>query len=234
MSTPVLPDRARVVVIGGGVIGTSGGLSPGAPGLEGRGAAGARPAHVRHDLACRRPDGDVRVHVRDLHRDAQVHARSLQPARSGDGAGDRLQARGFHRGGCRRRPAGGIPPGRGVQSLLRRRRARDFAVGGEAPVPAGACGRHPGRLLRQGRRPGESGGRHHGAGQGRAHGGRPHHRGRAGDAGAAAKGPRHRRSHRRSATSQPRSSSTARACGRASSASRPASPSPIRRPSTTT
>ena len=53
-------------------------LSPRQHGLEGRGAAGARPAHLRHDLACGRPDGHVRLDVRDLDRDAQVHARSLR------------------------------------------------------------------------------------------------------------------------------------------------------------
>ena len=148
-------------------------LPPRAHGLEGRRAAGARPAHLRHHLARRRPDGHVRLDLRDLDRDAQVHARPLPPARGRDRPGHRLQARRLHRGRRRRRPARGVPPRRRLQPLLRRRRARDLAVRGEAPVPARARRRHPGRLLRQGRRPREPGRRHHGAGQGRPPGRAP-------------------------------------------------------------
>ena len=52
--------------------------------------------------------------------------------------------------------------------------------GDQAAVPARADRRHPCRLLREGGRSRQSGRRHDGAGEGRAHAGRAHHRRRAG------------------------------------------------------
>ena len=143
-------------------------LPPGPHGLEGRRAARARPAHLGHDVARGRADGHVRLDVGDVDRDAQVHPRPLRAARGRDRPVDRVQAGRLHRGRRRRRPARGVPPGLGVQPLLRRRRARDLARRGQGAVPARAHRRHPRRLLRQGGRPRQPGRRHDGARQGRA------------------------------------------------------------------
>jgi hypothetical protein len=86
------------------------------------------------------------------------------------------------------------------------------------PLPARARRRPARGLLRQGRRPRRPGRRHHGAREGRAAGGRDARRGRRRHGGvtrASARG--HRCHHHRTATSRASTSSTAPACGRASS-----------------
>ena len=171
-------------------------LSPCAYGLEGRRAAGARPAHLGHDVACRGTGRHLRLDVGDLDRASEIHPRSLSAAGGRDRPGDRLQSGRLHRGRRRCRPAGRISPRRRVQSLLRRRCAGDFAGGSEAAVPARARRRHPRRLLRRRRRPRQSRGRDHGARQGRAHGRRTPDRRRARRRRAAPGQPRHRRPHR--------------------------------------
>ena len=98
-----LPARARVVVIGGGVIGCSVAYHLAHMGWTRRRAPRARPAHVGHDVARGRADGDVRLDVGDLDRDAQVHARPVRAARGRDRAGDRVQAGRLHRARRRRR-----------------------------------------------------------------------------------------------------------------------------------
>ena len=107
-------------------------LSPGRHGLHRRRRAGARQADVWHDVARGRADGHVRLALGDVDRDAQVHPRSLRPARGGDRPVDRVQAGRVHRARHRARSAGGVPPGQRVQSLLRGRRARDLGEGGGA------------------------------------------------------------------------------------------------------
>ena len=59
-----LPTHARVVIIGGGVVGLLGRLSSGQARLDRRGAAGAQAAHLRHDLACGGPDRPARARRR--------------------------------------------------------------------------------------------------------------------------------------------------------------------------
>ena len=156
---------------------------------------------------------EMRKYTRDLY--ARLEAET--------GLDDRLQARRLHRGRRRARPPRGVPPRLGVQPPLRRRRARDLAGAGEGALPARAGRRHPRRLLREGRRPGESGRHHDGAREGRADAGRDDPRGRRGHQRHARLGG-HRASPastRRTATSRPNTSSTAPACGRGSSARSP-------------
>ena len=147
-------------------------VSPGSHGLEGRGPARARPPHVGDDLARRRPDGHVRVDVRDLDRDAQVHARPLRAPRGRDRAVERVLARRVHRGRRRPRPPRGVPAGVGLQSLLRRRRARDLAVRDQGALSAREDRRSARGLLREGGRSREPGRRDDGDGEGGAHAGR--------------------------------------------------------------
>ena len=224
MPAPVLPARARVVVIGGGVIGTLGRLPPRAHGLEGRRAARARPAHLGHHLARGRPDGHVRLDLGDLDRDAQVHPRPLRAARGRDRPGHRLQAGRLHRGRRRRRTGSRSTAGSSAFNRYCGVDVHEISPREvERAVPARAHRRHPRRLLRRGGRPGQPGRRHDGAGQGRAHAGRDASSRASPVTGvlhAARRG--HRRAHRRTATSRPSTSSTAPACGRASSARRPA------------
>ena len=98
MSETNVPKRARVVVIGGGSHRLLRRLSPGPHGLERRGPARARPAHLGHHLARRRADGDLRLDVGDVDRDAQVHARSLRRLEAETGQSTGLQAGRLHRG----------------------------------------------------------------------------------------------------------------------------------------
>ena len=198
-------------------------LPPRPHGLEGRRAARARPAHVRHHVARRRADGHVRLDVRDLDRDAQVHARPLRAARGRDRAGDRFK------------PVGFIEVASDADRLEEYRRVSAFnrycgvdvheisPRAGEGALPARAHRRHPRRLLREGRRPREPGRRHDGARQGRA-ACRARRSSRASPVtGVLAEARRgHRRRAPRTATSRPSTSSTAPACGRASSARKPA------------
>ena len=130
MADKTLPQRARVVVIGGGVIGTLGRLPPGPPGLEGRRAARARPAHsgtTWHAAGLMVTFGstsetstEMRKYTRDLY--ARLEAET--------GLATGLQAGRLHRGRRRRGPARGVPPGLGVQpataasTCRRSRRAR--------------------------------------------------------------------------------------------------------------
>ena len=151
-------------------------LPPGSHGVERRGPPRAGPPHLGHDLARRRAHGDVRIDVGDLHGDAQVHARSLQPPRGGDRAVHGLPAGRLHRGGVRAGSSRGVSPRLGLQSLLRSRRPRDHREPGRRPLPARPHRRHPRRLLREGGRPRRPGRRHHGAREGRADAGRHDHR----------------------------------------------------------
>ena len=126
MTENALPQRARVVVVGGGVIGTS---------------VAYHLAHLGEDVVLLERDRltcgttwhaaglmvtfgstsetstEMRKYTRDLY--ARLEAET--------GPGDGLQAGRLHRGRHRPRPARGVPPGLGVQPLLRRRRARDLA-----------------------------------------------------------------------------------------------------------
>ena len=211
-------------------------LPPRAHGLEGRRAARARPADLRHDLARGRADRHVRLDVRDLDRDAQVHARSLRAARGRDRAVDRLQAGRLHRGrrpiaiGSRSTAASRRSTATAASTSTRSRRAQVKEL-----FPLAQHRRHPRRLLRQGRRPRRIRSTSRWRSR-RARACRARRSSRAspvtGVTHEARRG--HRRRRPRTATSSASTSSTAPACGRASSARRPASTSRCRRPSTTT
>jgi monoamine oxidase len=190
-------------------------------------------AHLGHHLARRGPDGDVRLDLGDVHRDAQVHARPLRAARGETGPRDRLQAGRLHRG---RGDADRLEEYRRV-SAFNRHCGVDVheisAARGEGAVPARAHRRHPRRLLREGGRPREPGRRHHGAGQGRAHAGRDDPRGRARHRRPHARGACHRRAHRPRRHRVRVRRQLRRHVG-APARRRPASTSRCRRPSTTT
>ena len=190
--------------------------------LDRRAPARARPPHLRHHLARRRPDDLLRVDVGDLDRDPAVLPRALRTARGGDRPGHRLQAGRAHRGGGGRGPPGGVPPGRRVPAAPRARGRGDLAAGDGRPVPLGEDRRPARRLPRPRRRPGQPRRRHHRAGQGRPPARRTDRRGRLG------RGRAHRPRARRPASGSPRvrparrprsrpsTSSTAPACGPAS------------------
>ena len=217
--TPALPDRARVVVIGGGVIGTSVAYHLAQHGLERRGAARARPTHLGHHLARRRTDGDLRVDLRDLDRDAQVHARSLRrlEAETGPATGfkpvgfievatepDRLEE--YRRVAAFNRYCGvdvhEISPAE-VKELFPLARTDDILAGFYVKEDGRANPVDVTMALAQGR----------------AHAGRRASSKASPVTGVLTQGRRgHRRPDRRTATSRPSTSSTAPACGPASSA----------------
>ena len=196
MSHPALPDRARVVVIGGGIIGTS---------------VAYHLAHLgwkdvvlleRDRLTCgttwhaaglmvtfgstSETSTELRKYTRDLYRRLEAEtgqATGFMPVGFIEVAADTDRLEEYRRVAAFNRICGvdveEISPSRGA-----------------AAVPPGEGGRHPGRLLRQGRWPREPGGRRHGARQGRHPRGRPHRRGRGGHGHPAEERPRHRRAHR--------------------------------------
>ena len=158
-----------MVVIGGGVIGTSIAYHLGHLGWTRHRARRARPADLGHDWHAAGLMVTFGSTSRDLDRAAQVHPRPVRPPRGRDRAGDRLQAGRLHRARRRRGSARGVPAGGRVQPLLRRRcrrrsRRREvaelFPLARTDDVLAG--------LLRRRRRPGQPGRRHDVAGQGRA------------------------------------------------------------------
>ena len=173
-------------------------------GLERRRAARARPPHVRHDVARGRPDRHVRLDVRDVDRDAQVHARPLRatsrprparrPASSRSGS-SRSQPTPI---GSRSTGASPRSTATAASTCTRsRRRGRR------------TCSRSPSTddilagFYVEGGRPREPGRRHDGAREGRAHAGRDDHRGRAASPASCTKRRRgHRRATPRTATSR--------------------------------
>ena len=137
--------------------------------MDGHGPARTRPTHLGYDVARGRVDGDLRLDLPDLDRAADVHQGALLAPGGRDRPGDRLPADRADRGRRRRGPSRGVPPGVGVQQALRRGRPRDQPPRGRRAVPGCAHGRHPRGLPHAHRRPGEPGGRHDGAGEGRTH-----------------------------------------------------------------
>ena len=107
-----LPARARVVVVGGGVIGCSTAYHLTKLGVSDVLLRRAGPALRRHDLARRRAG---RPAESDGERDPSgaVLGRAVRPARGGDRARDRLQQRRWAGGGPHRGPDGAAAPYRG-------------------------------------------------------------------------------------------------------------------------
>ncbi len=111
-----LPSRARVVVIGGGVIGTSVAYHLAHLGLDDVVLLERDRLTSGTTWHAAGPDGHLRVDVGDLDRDAQVHPRPVRPA----GGRDRASPPGSSRSGSSRwptdaGPAGGVPAGVRVQ-----------------------------------------------------------------------------------------------------------------------
>ena len=154
-------------------------LPPGPRRLDRRRPARARPAHLRDDLARRRPDDLLRLDVGDLDRHPALLPRPLRAARGRDRAGHRLPAGRADRGGRRRatgsrstaasRPSSGTSGSRSTRSP-RAEMAELFPLGQD---------RRPARRLpRPRRRPGQPRRPHRRARQGRPAARRTRRRGR--------------------------------------------------------
>ena len=188
-------------------------LSPRPPRLERRGPPRTRSAHLGHDLARGGPDEHLRLDLGDLGRDANVHPRSLRAPRSGDRAMHRFRGPGLHRAGRGRGPHGRVSPGGSLQSDVRQRRRGDRPRRDQEALPPGQGGRYPGGLLFAEGRAGQSRGRHHGLGQGRAAEGCDDRPGRFGHGRHHAQRPCHGRDHHRGRRSRRSSWSIVPACG---------------------
>ena len=175
-----LPDRARVVIVGGGVIGCSVAYHLAHAGwtdvvlLERDRLTSGTTWHAAGLMTCFGSTSETSTG------DPAVLPRPLRAPGGGDRPGHRLQAGRADRGGGRRGPAAGVPPGRCVPADPRAGGRGDLAAGDGRPVPLGEDRRPARRLPRPGRRPGQPRRRHHRAGQGRPTARRTDHRGRLG------------------------------------------------------
>ena len=220
MAPPNLPQRARVVVVGGGVIGCSVAYHLAHMGwndvvlLERDRLTSGTTWHAAGLMVTFGSTSETSTEMRKYTRD--LYARL--EAETGQATG--LQAGRLHRGrdrratGSRSTGASRRSTATAASTCTRSRRARS-----QDAVPARAHRRHPRRLLRQGGRAREPGRRHDGAREGRA-ACRARRSSRASPSPASSHAARrgHRRRAPRTATSRPSTSSTAPACGRASSA----------------
>ena len=140
VNPPSLPTHARVVIVGGGVIGTSIAYHLAALGWQDVVLLERAPAHRRHHLARRRAHGHLRLDfARRRPRSASTRATSTAASRRRP---DRRRA--SCRSASSRWPSDAdrleeYPPRRGVQPLLRHRRAGDLAARGRS-----SCSRSPG------------------------------------------------------------------------------------------
>ena len=229
---PALPARARVVIIGGGVIGASVAYHLAQPGLDRRAAARAGAAVLRHHLARGRP-GRPAARLGERHPAGPVLHRALRPARGRDRPGHRLPAlRRRHRRPDRGPDDPAAADGRHRRGLRAGVRADQPAAGPRA-LPDHGDRRPRGRDLAARRRQGQPDRPDRRAGPGA--------RGRASRSGSApgspASSPKTARSPASApttATSRPRSWSTAPASGPRRSARWPGSPCRCTRPSTST
>ena len=86
-----LPASAKVVIVGGGIVGCSVAYHLGKTGLADVLLLERAQAHLRLDLACGRP-GRPAPHQRQHHPAARLLGRALRPAGGGDRPRDRLEA----------------------------------------------------------------------------------------------------------------------------------------------
>ena len=224
-----LPQRARIIVVGGGIVGCSTAYHLARLGEKDVLLLEQGAAHLRHHLACGRP-GRPDAPEPQHDADEQVRHRALCDARSRDGPGDRLEGLRQRQRRAHARAHAGAAPATGAGAQLRRRLRGDRRGPRRRAVPGDAQRRSARRDLDPRRRQGQPGRPDDVAGQGRAAARRAHRRGRRG-------GRREDRGGRRkaraspafafattatSATSNAKRSSTAPASGPASSASSPA------------
>ena len=190
------PDQARVVIIGGGVIGASIAYHLTKLGWSRRRAAGAPAADRRNDVARRGPDHLGRAWRTETLLWMTRYTRDLCVTLEAETG----QATGF-------RPIGHLHLATTPQRLetLRREAAfvRGYGVDNQelsaaefgAPLAGREDRRRAGRVLRARRGPGEPRRPHPGLREGRPHGRRPDHRGRHGHRLHAGERARHRRRH---------------------------------------
>ena len=172
--------RARVVVVGGGIIGCSVAYHLAHMGWKDVVLLERDRLTCGHDLARRRADRHVRLDVaRRRPRCASTRATSTRGSRPRPGSRPASSRSASSRSPRDRDRLEEYRRVSAFNRLLRHRRPRDLAGAGQGSVPAREDRRPARRLLRQGRRPRRSGRRHDGAREGRAAAGRDAHRERA-------------------------------------------------------
>ena len=171
-----LPDRARVVVVGGGIAGASVAYPPDQAGLDGRRRPGAQAADRRDHLARRRP-GHPASGLSDSDRAGQRRRQPVRDAGGRDGKANVLQADRQHHGGPYPGANGRAQAHRLAGARVRYRDTRDNRTGGRREAAADRHRRYRGRHLHPEGRPGRPGGRCDGDGRRRRERGRVHLRG---------------------------------------------------------
>ena len=236
MTPPILPQRARVVVIGGGIIGCSVAYHLAHMGwkdvvlLERDRLTSGTTWHAAGLMvtfgSTSETSTEMRKYTRDLYARLEAETGQWRPASSRSASSrspcdaDRLEE--YRRVSAFNRYCGidvhEISPAQ-VEDLFPLARTDDILAGFYVKEDGRANPVDVTMALAEGR----------------AHAGRDDHRGRAGARACASEAGRgHRRRHAVRQTSRPSTSSTAPACGRASSARSRASTSRCRPPSTTT
>ncbi len=149
-----LPTRARVVIVGGGVIGCSVAYHLSQARLERHRAPRAQTAHLGHHLACRGPHRPIAPeHQHDEAR--ALHGGAVSRPRGRDRPGDRLPPVRLDLPGDHRGSHGGAQAQRlHGEDLRAARSCRESGARSDRSIPwqSGGCDRrhsHPERRLRQ-------------------------------------------------------------------------------------